>query len=89
MCDVCGERHAEDSHVFKYIDHEAIDDNLIDPITMAPIFNGVQLSCQHAFSSHSITLHLKRDIACPTCRVQISSIKPVTRLFRIFSTVSR
>ena len=74
-CDVCGVAHAEEEdHVFNYVDQQ-IDQDLVDPISFTPFFDGVifpNTQCQNSFSRMSIIRCLRTNPKCPLCRNHIS-----------------
>lgn len=75
-CDECCHPHAgEEQHVFLYADPTSITPELLDPITLDPIEDGVCFPgtpCEHSFSRSSISLALQRLQQCPLCRTPIS-----------------
>ena len=82
-CEVCGVEHTErEEHVF-IMTEEAIDEELLDPISFAPIFDGVQFpnsKCRHSFSRFTIERCLRSKRECPLCKapISMSDIKPVS-----------
>ena len=70
-CTECGVIHAKpNEHKFIYID---LDDTLnkrglVDPITLEPLFDPIELTCGHTFSKASIEEAFRTKKECPMCR---------------------
>lgn len=86
-CAVCGNVHGpNDDHSFNVHDDE-IDEELLDPVSLVPIYDGVQFpttKCSHSFSRFTIERCLRSKSECPLCKshITLADMKPVTLMVK-------
>lgn len=93
-CEICGillpltrkslDNVPEHSHQFEYVDEKTADEEFIDPITSAPLFDPQQLPCGHCFSKDELDRCLKISEQCPVCRrpVKLNDVRDVPLAMR-------
>ena len=71
-CLTCGITHLEtEAHVYKYLNEDQIDNHLLDPITLQPLINAINLPCGHSFSQEAFETAFTRKNECPQCRKRV------------------
>ena len=82
-CPICGVNHNEnEDHAF-IMAEDSVDEDFLDPVSLAPVFDGVHFpttDCRHTFSRFTIKRCLRLKNECPVCRTSItmSDMKPVS-----------
>ena len=85
LCTYCGVHHDNpDEHIFTYVEsNDALNKRgLLDPITLEPFIDPVELVCGHTFSRSSIENVFLTKKECPECRRKVSKFHETSRIVR-------
>ena len=72
-------------HKFEYIksDEELLQEGLMCPLTLEPLFDAVDLPCGHTFSRYAIAAHFQiKKKGCPVCKANCNKISSVSIIIR-------